>query len=60
MLEIFIRKTEVDQIQYGSQSNEEIDFDQLTPMTRQPFELLPDPRILEEDARDEEQFEIEE
>ena len=54
VLELFIRKTEASRIQYGKQLHEKIDLDQLTPMTRQPFQLLPDPRIVKEDARDEE------
>ena len=52
VLELFVRKTEVDQIQYGSQSHKKIDVNQLTPMTRMPFQLLPDPRIVKEDTLD--------
>ena len=51
-LEIFIRRRQIDQIAYGSASNEKIKVEQFECATRMPVEYVPDPRVVKEDARD--------
>jgi len=57
VLELYIRKAQIDKIAYGEPSNEKIKVEQLIPVTRLPVEYMPDPRIVKEDAHDLEQFE---
>jgi len=57
VLELYIRKAQIDKIAYGEPSNEKIKVEQLIPVVRLPMEYIPDPRVVKEDAHDQEQFE---
>lgn len=57
ILEIYIRKSQIDKIQYGVQSQERINVAHLELCLRIPMEFLPDPRTVIEDAHDREREE---
>jgi hypothetical protein len=57
ILEIYIRKSQIDKIQYGVQSAERINVAHLELALRLPMEFLPDPRTVIEDAQDREREE---
>jgi len=50
ILEIYIRKSQIDKIQYGVASQERINVAHLELAMRVPMEYLPDPRTVIEDA----------
>ena len=56
-LELYIRKAKIDQIPYGVASSEVPKVKELIPVVRLPMEYMPDPRVVKEDAHDQEQFE---
>ena len=56
-LELYIRKAKIDQIPYGVASSEVPKVKELVPVVRLPMEYMPDPRVVKEDAHDQEQFE---
>ncbi len=59
VLELYIRKAQVDKIKYGAEAdaNERIKADQLTLALRLPLEYIPDPRTVIEDEADRLRFE---
>lgn len=57
VVEIFIRRAKIDQIPYGVASTEKIKVQHLEQVLRLPMEYIPDPRVVREDAHDQEQFE---
>jgi hypothetical protein len=57
ILEIYIRKSQIDKIQYGVASQERINVAHLELAMRVPMEYLPDPRTVIEDAQDREKEE---
>jgi len=57
ILEIYIRKSQIDKIQYGVASQERINVAHLELAMRIPMEFLPDPRTVIEDAHDREKEE---
>ena len=61
ILEIYTRNTQIDKIQYGVEQKKIIarDFASLQCVLKLPMELLPDPRVIREDAADQEKFERE-
>ena len=60
ILEIYTRNTQIDKIQYGGgQPIKDRDFASLQCVLKLPMELLPDPRVIREDAADQEKFERE-
>jgi hypothetical protein len=59
VLEIYIRKSQIDKIQYGVASQERINVAHLELALRLPMEYIPDPRTVIEDAQDREKEEKE-
>ena len=57
ILEIYIRKQQIDKIQYGVASQERINVAHLELALRLPMEFIPDPRTVIEDAHDREKEE---
>ena len=57
ILEIYVRESQIDKIQYGVPSNEKIKVEHLKLKLRAPMEYIPDPRIELEDKADMEKFE---
>ena len=57
ILEIYIRKQQIDKIQYGVASQERINVAHLELAVRIPMEFIPDPRTVIEDAHDREKEE---
>ena len=54
ILELYVRRKQIDAIKYGQPSNERIQVQHLEGALRLPMELLPDPRTVIEDAADQE------
>lgn len=52
MIEFYIRRTQIEKIQYGVESNERVNVQHLEIALRMPMEYLPDPRTVLEDAAD--------
>ena len=61
VLELYVRKAQVDKIKYGEEADtsERIKVDQLTLGLRIPMEYIPDPRTVIEDEADRQRFERE-
>lgn len=57
VVEIYIRKSQIDKIQYGVASGERINVAHLELALRLPMEYIPDPRTVIEDAQDKEKEE---
>lgn len=57
ILELYVRRAKIDQIPYGQASTEKIKVQHLEQVLRLPMEYIPDPRVVKEDAHDQEQFE---
>ena len=62
LLAIYVRRAQIDKIGYGDQSLKKLkarDFEGLECVLRVPMEYIPDPRVVKEDAADQEKFERE-
>ena len=60
LLEIYVRRQQIDKIKYGDTSMKKLtvrDFQSLECVIRIPMEYIPDPRIVKEDAQDQEKLE---
>ena len=59
-LELYGRSTKISEIPYGQPNHDadkKIKITDLKPVTRLPMEYIPDPRVVKEDAHDQEQYE---
>ena len=52
MIEFYIRRTQIEKIQYGVETNERVNVQHLEIALRMPLEYIPDPRTVLEDAAD--------
>ena len=51
-LEIFVRRKQIDSINYGHSDGKKIRVEEFEQALRMPMEYVPDPRVVKEDARD--------